>query len=146
MRARTEEHAMADTIDPHQIAHEAGRRGALPVEETERLIAADKVEGTGVFDPDGGSLGSVSTIMVDKFTGKVAYAVLSFGGFLGLGERYHPLPWHALSYDTRLGGFVVDLSKEQLERGPSYAAAESPWSDPAYGRSVYDYYNVPWYF
>ena len=132
--------------DPHQRAHEAGRRGELPIEETERLIAADKVEGTGVFDRIGNSLGSVSTVMIDKVTGKVAYAVLSFGGFLGLGERYHPLPWSALTYDTRVGGFVVDLTKERLEQAPSYVAAESPWSDPQFGRSVYDYYNVPWYF
>jgi sporulation protein YlmC with PRC-barrel domain len=132
--------------DRHQRAHEAGRRGALPIEETERLIAADKVEGTAVFDRDGRSLGSVSTVMIDKVTGKVAYAVLSFGGVLGLGERYHPLPWKELSYDTRLGGFVVDLTKDRLERAPSYVAAESPWADPRFGRSVYDYYNVPWYF
>lgn len=133
-------------VDPHRLAHDAGRRGALPVEETERLIASDKVEGTGVFDPNGRSLGSVSNVMIDKYTGKVAYVVLSFGGFLGLGERYHPLPWRALAYDTRLGGFVVSLTKDQLEQAPSYAAAESPWTDPRFGRSVYDYYNVPWYF
>jgi hypothetical protein len=133
-------------VDPHHLAHEAGRRGELPIEETERLIASDKVEGTGVFDRDGRSLGSVSNVMIDKFTGRVAYAVLSFGGFLGLGERYHPLPWRALSYDTRLGGFVVTMTKEQLEQAPSYAAAESPWTDPQFGRRVYDYYNVPWYF
>ena len=132
--------------DPHQRAHEAGRRGELPIEETERLIAADKVEGTGVFDRTGRSLGSVSTVMIDKVTGKVAYAVLSFGGFLGLGERYHPLPWRTLTYDTGLGGFVVDLTKESLERAPSYVAAERPWADPQFGRSVYDFYNVPWYF
>ncbi|WP_293865367.1 PRC-barrel domain-containing protein [uncultured Alsobacter sp.] len=132
--------------DPHQLAHDAGRRGELPIEETERLIAADKVEGTGVYDRDGHSLGTVSTVMIDKLTGKVAYAVMSFGGFLGLGERYHPLPWRTLTYDTRLGGFVVDITKDQLEAAPSYVAADSPWSDPQFGRSVYDYYNVPWYF
>ena len=65
---------------------------------------------------------------------------------LGLGERYHPLPWRTLTYDTRLGGFVVDITKDQLEAAPSYVAADSPWSDPQFGRSVYDYYNVPWYF
>ncbi len=131
--------------DRHASAHMAGRSGTLPIEETERLIASDKVDGTYVYDRQGNSLGTVHNFMVDKFTGKVAYAVMSFGGFLGIGERYHPLPWKSLNYDIELGGFVVDMTREQLERAPSYEASERPWNDPAYGRSVYDYYNVPWY-
>lgn len=73
---------------------------------------------------------------VDKFTGYVAYAVISFGGFLGIGERYHPLPWKVLTYDTGLGGYVVDLTREQLERAPHYALEEMPWADPKYGHSI----------
>jgi len=122
-----------------------GTASGLPVNETDRLIASDKVEGTTVYDRNGSSLGSVYNFMVDKVSGKVAYAVMSFGGFLGIGERYHPLPWDTLTYDPRYGGYVVDLSREQLERAPSYTASESPWSDPNYGRNVYEYYNVPWY-
>jgi hypothetical protein len=121
------------------------RKDQLPVDETQRLIASDRVEGTTVFDRDGKSLGSVRNFMVDKMTGKVAYAVMSFGGFLGIGERYHPLPWKTLAYDSRLGGYVVDLTREQLENGPSYSAADTPWGDPGYGRDIYDYYKVPWY-
>ncbi len=64
----------------------------VAVDETDRLIASDKVQGTEVFGRDGERLGSVYNFMVDKVTGRVAYAVLSFGGLLGLGERYHPLP------------------------------------------------------
>ncbi len=131
--------------DPHGMAHDAGRRGELPIEETERLIASDRVEGTEVYNRQGQSLGTVQNFMVDKITGRVAYAVMSFGGFLGMGARYHPLPWKSLTYDVDLGGFVVDLSKDQLEGAPSYEAAERPWSDPRFGRSVYDYYNIPWY-
>ena len=117
----------------------------IAVNETERLIAADKVEGTPVYNRAGERLGSVYNFMVDKLTGQVAYAVMSFGGFLGIGERYHPLPWKALTYDTRPGGYVVDVSREQLERAPSYTLEEMPWADPKYGRGIYDYYNVPWY-
>jgi sporulation protein YlmC with PRC-barrel domain len=131
--------------DRHAMAHEAGRRGELPIEETERLIASDRVEGTDVYDRQGQRLGTVQNFMVDKMTGKVAYAVLSFGGFLGIGSRYHPLPWKSLTYDVDLGGFVVDVTRDQLESAPSYEAAEIPWSDPRFGRSVYDYYNIPWY-
>jgi hypothetical protein len=118
----------------------------IAVNETERLIASDKVEGTAVYNPQGERLGDVYNFMVDKFTGQVAYAVLSFGGFLGIGERYHPLPWRALTYDPALGGYVVHLTREQLERAPSYALEDSPWADPKYGRSIYDYYEIPWYF
>lgn len=117
----------------------------LPIDETQRLIASDKVEGTHVFDPQGHELGTVLNFMVDKYTGKVAYAVLSFGGWLGLGERYHALPWRTLRYDTELSGYVTKLTREQLQRAPSYKAADSPWSDPNYGRRVHDYYDVPWY-
>ena len=65
--------------------------------------------------------------MIDKFSGQVAYAVMSFGGFLGIGERHHPLPWGALTYDTKLGGYVVDLGRERLEGAPSYGRDEAPW-------------------
>lgn len=125
--------------------HEATRKDQLPIDETQRLIASDRVEGTTVFDREGHTLGTVRNFMVDKVTGKAAYAVMSFGGFLGIGERYHPLPWKTLTYDTRLGGYVVDLTREQLENAPSFTAADSPWGDPGYGRNVYDYYKVPWY-
>ncbi|MCB4823576.1 PRC-barrel domain-containing protein [Roseicella sp. GB24] len=112
--------------------------------ETDRLIASDKVEGTAVYDRQGNSLGSVYNLMIDKVSGRVAYAVMSFGGFLGIGERYHPLPWEKLTYDTGQGGYVVDLSREQLEGAPSYGRDETPWGDPAYGRGVHDYYGVPY--
>ncbi len=115
----------------------------VEVDETDRLIASDKVEGTAVYNRDGDRLGSVRNVMINKYSGQVAYAVMSFGGFLGIGERYHPLPWRTLTYDTGLGGYVVGLSREQLEGAPSYARDEAPWDDPAYGRGVSDYYGVP---
>ena len=114
----------------------------VAVNETERLIASDKVEGTPVYNRQGEAMGSVYTVMIDKYSGQVAYAVLGFGGFLGIGERYHPLPWKALDYDPKLGGYVADVSREQLERAPSYASDEMPWDNPGYGRSVYDYYGM----
>jgi sporulation protein YlmC with PRC-barrel domain len=117
----------------------------IAVNETDRLIASDKVEGTEVYNSKGEHLGSVHNFMVDKLTGQVAYAVMSFGGFLGIGERYHPIPWRKLTYDTRMGGYVVDIDRATLERAPSYTLEESPWADPRYGRDIYDYYNVPWY-
>ncbi|MFN4274386.1 MAG: PRC-barrel domain-containing protein [Aliihoeflea sp.] len=116
----------------------------VATEETHSLIASNRVEGTAVYDPQGERLGDVYNFMVDKHSGQVAYAVMSFGGFLGIGERYHPLPWKSLDYNKDLGGFVVNVTREQLEGAPHYAREEDPWRDPAYGRSVHDYYGVPY--
>jgi hypothetical protein len=81
--------------------------------------------------------------MIDKISGKVAYAVMSFGGFLGIGDRYHPLPWHVLTYDTGEGGYVVDLDRSKLEGGPTYGTSETPdWSDRRWGQKIHDYYGT----
>jgi hypothetical protein len=107
-----------------------------------RLISADKVEGTAVYNRADERLGTVEDIMLDKLTGRVAFAVMSFGGFLGIGENHHPLPWSMLTYDTRLGGYVVDLTREQLENAPNYPAAEDVDLSDTHGRRVYDYYKA----
>jgi len=120
----------------------ATRQDVVATEETVDLIAADKVEGTAVYDPQGKKIGSIYGLMIDKYSGRVIYALLSFGGFLGLGERYHPLPWQVLRYDPGQGGYVVDLERDLLEAAPSYGASEMPdWADPTWGRSVQDYYR-----
>ena len=114
-----------------------------PSDTTGRLIAAEKVNGTAVYNRAGDKLGSVEDIMLDKISGKTCYAVLSFGGFLGIGGRYYPLPWEKLTYDTNLGGFVVDLDKRLLENAPSYQPTESVhWEDPAWGRRVDQHYSA----
>ena len=102
------------------------------------LIAASKVEGKPVFDPAGEKLGTVKEIYIDKLSGEVEFAALSFGGVLGMGEKYHPLPWHALDYDTDKDGFVVDVDKRDLEASPAYEQdrlAGAGWST-----EVRDYY------
>ena len=120
-----------------------GTQGAaLETSETSSLIGSDKVEGTAVYRSNGDKVGAIERVMIDKRSGKVAYAVMSFGGFLGIGERYHPLPWKALEYDPRVGGYVAEVTREQLERAPSYASDEAPWDNPGYGRSIYDYYGM----
>ena len=112
--------------------------------ETGSLIAASKVEGTSVYNREGESLGSIFDVMIDKRSGQVAYAVMSFGGFLGMGESYHPLPWDVLDYDERQGGYVVDLNKDRLQNAPHYGANDMPdWSDRQYGRQIDDYYGIP---
>ena len=84
--------------------------------------------------------------MINNASGQVAYVVISFGGFLGIGEHYHPLPWKQLQYNEQYGGYVVDISRQQLEGAPNYAADQTPWTNPEYGRSVTDYYDTPYKF
>lgn len=96
-------------------------REGMPRNETERLISSKKVEGTAVYDINGKNLGSICTLMMDKRTGQTAYAVLkNSGGFLGLNERYYPLDWRELEYDTRVHGYGVDFSEDDLERREGY--------------------------
>jgi hypothetical protein len=116
---------------------------SVATDETGDLISSDKVEGTAVYNRPGDKLGSIHTVMIDKRSGKVAYAVMSFGGFLGIGDRYHPLPWNVLTYDPRQGGYVVDLDRSMLEGAPSYSTSEMPdWSDREWSRQVQDYYDA----
>lgn len=114
----------------------------IETDETVTLIASDKVEGTAVYNRQGERLGTVTNFMVDKVSGNVQYAVLSFGGFLGLGSDYYPLPWSMLSYDTDKGGYVVDLDKSRLENAPRYSEENEPEYDRDYGRTVHDYYGA----
>ena len=111
--------------------------------ETIRLIGSDKVEGTNVYNHAGDHLGQIDKVMIDKRSGKVSYAVMSFGGFLGLGEEHYPLPWDVLTYDVERDGYVVDLNKEKLQGAPSFGpGAEPAWSDPLYNREIYGHYGL----
>jgi hypothetical protein len=118
-----------------------GRDGDLPTDETVRLISSDKVSGTSVYGRDGERMGTVKHVMIDKRSGKVAYAVMSFGGFLGIGARYHPLPWATLTYDETQDGYVVDLDRSRLEGAPSYGEGDDPDYAGDYGRSVNSYFD-----
>ena len=119
-------------------------KSELAVDETVSLIASDKVEGTAVYDLAANHLGSVNNVMINKMSGQVAYVVVSFGGFLGIGAQYRPLPWKTLRYDHVAGGYVLDVTRDQLEHAPAYNAQAQPWVDPLYGRSVDDYYGIPY--
>jgi len=113
----------------------------VPRDETERLIASDKVEGTRVYSRNGERLGTVENFMVEKRSGRVEYAVLSFGGALGMGERHYPIPWSMLTYDEDLGGYVVELTPQDLARAPSHRAGASPNYDRNYESDIHGYYG-----
>jgi hypothetical protein len=112
--------------------------------ETASLIGSDKVEGTYVYDTKGEHMGSIERVMIDKRRGQVAYAVLRFGGFLGLGSDHYPIPWASLTYDTSLGGYRLAITEEQLQGAPKYAGESWDWDDHARGRKVYEYYGIPY--
>ncbi|KCZ88866.1 PRC-barrel domain-containing protein [Hyphomonas johnsonii] len=106
------------------------------------LISSDRVEGTNVYNGEGEKLGSVDCVMLDKAKGNVAYAVMSFGGFLGLGEKRHPLPWQTLNYDEGKEGYVVNMTKEELKSAPTLDVNEyDRLADRTYGASVFSYYG-----
>ena len=112
--------------------------------EMGRLIGSDKVEGTSVYGADRNKIGSIERVMIDKVSGRVSYAVLGFGGFLGIGNDHYPLPWQSLKYDTRLGGYVTGVTESQLRGAPKFGNDNDwNWADPARNRVVNDYYGVP---
>ncbi|WP_257165224.1 PRC-barrel domain-containing protein [Bradyrhizobium sp. SRS-191] len=115
----------------------------LDQREYGNLIGSDKVEGTAVYGADDNKIGTIERVMIDKISGRVSYAVLAFGGFLGLGNEHYPLPWQSLKYDTRLGGYVTGVTEDQLRGAPKYSdEREWDWGDLATGRKVDDYYGV----
>ena len=115
--------------------------GSAEIDETTDLIGSNKVDGTAVYDRDGTKLGTVYNFMVGKRSGKVAYAVLSFGGMLGIGGSYYPVPWNTLTYDTSKGGYVLGIDKDRIGSAPSYRAGEDPFASSGYGRQVTDYWS-----
>jgi hypothetical protein len=88
------------------------------------LIMAHRVNGTPVFNQTGERIGHIEDLSIDKRSGQVVYALLSFGGFLGIGEKFHPLPWAVLDYDVGKGGFVVPIAKDELQKAPNYSKDE----------------------
>ena len=110
-------------------------------------IRAKRVIGTSVNDATGKKIGEVEDIVLDKKSNDIMFTVVSFGGFLGIGEKYHPLPWSTLDYDKEEGGYVVNLTREQLQAAPAYSIDDLTKGDGSQFREqVYDYYKTPRYW
>lgn len=111
--------------------------------ETHNLISSEKVDGTAVYGRDGEHIGSVKSLMIEKRGGRVTDAVVSVGGFLGLGEKYHSLPWSTLKYDTDVDGYRLDVTEDQLRSGPTFDNANRDTAlDRGYQARVYSHYGV----
>ena len=106
------------------------------------LIPADRVNGTDVYDTSGEKLGKIEDVAIEKTSGEVAYAILSFGGVLGIGARYHPVPWRLLKYDADKGAYVIPMDKADLEKAPMIDETElSGWNDGLSRDAIYGYYS-----
>lgn len=107
-------------------------------------ILATKVIGSKVFDTDGKEIGKVEDVVLDKTTNTIMFAAVGFGGFLGMGEKYHPLPWSMLDYEKDKGGYVVTATKEQLKQAPCDSLTELTEEDGAtrMRTAAYDYYGA----
>lgn len=111
------------------------------------LIASDRIEGTAVRRANGEKIGNIERLMIDKLTGNVSYAILSFGGFLGIGSNLLPLPWTRLKFNRRLDAYQLDIDDDELKRAPSFNANEDfDWGDRPQEEDLHRFYGVPPYW
>ena len=109
-----------------------------------QLISSEDVEGTNVYDLKGKEIGEIDHLMIDKMSGRVAYGVISFGGFMGLGHSHYPVPWGALKYDTSLGGFRTNITEQQLKDAPEFS--DDTWGDRDWESRTHKHYAAPSYW
>ena len=108
-------------------------------------ILASKVKGTAVYNETGDRIGTVEDVVLDKQTNQILFAALGFGGVLGLGEKYYPVPWSMLDYDEDRGGYIVPLDKDMLKSAPAYDLKDLTRHDGSLGgirETTYDYYKI----
>ena len=111
------------------------------------LIASDRIEGTAVRRPNGDRIGHIERLMIDKISGRVSYAILSFGGFLGMGTNLLPLPWARLKYDQNLGAYQLDIDDAELKHAPSFRDDKDfDWGDRSREEDLHRYYGIPPYW
>jgi sporulation protein YlmC with PRC-barrel domain len=108
------------------------------------LISSENVEGTNVYDPSGKKIGSIDHLMIDKVSGNVRYAVMSFGGFMGLGHSHYPLPWNAIKYDSVHEGYVTNVTEDQLKDAPEFS--DDSWTDRDWEVRWHQHFQTPPYW
>ncbi|GEO18780.1 PRC-barrel domain-containing protein [Microvirga aerophila] len=110
------------------------------------LIESNRVEGTPVYDRQSKRIGTIHHLVIEKVSGRVVYAEMSFGGFLGIGAHTHTIPWEKLTYDTQLGGYRTDITQEQLTGAPMISGDERVWWDRRREQDLHDHWKVPPYW
>ncbi|MBB3711456.1 drug/metabolite transporter (DMT)-like permease/sporulation protein YlmC with PRC-barrel domain [Limimaricola variabilis] len=112
--------------------------------DSHSTISSDRVNGTEVYGAGGEKIGHIDHLVIDKKSGKITYAVMGFGGFLGMGEEHHPIPWAKLEYDTALGGYRTDITESQLQGAPE--RPERWYEDRRWEEATYAHYGAPYYW
>ncbi len=108
-----------------------------------RLISSGEVQGSEVYGANGEHVGEIDHLMIERVSGRVAYAVMSFGGFLGMGKDFHPIPWNVLTYDTTLEGYRTAITRDQVEGAPAYTGGDSlGWDDDDWHDRVHEHYRA----
>jgi PRC-barrel domain len=107
------------------------------------IIESDRVEGTAVYDREGGQIGTIKRLLIEKVSGKVLYVDVTFGGFLGIGVHHQTIPWEKLSYDRELGGYRTEITEEQVRRAPSFYGDDQIWPDTKAEHEIRRYWNDP---
>ncbi|MGE0803807.1 MAG: PRC-barrel domain-containing protein [Lautropia sp.] len=137
---------MAQTIARDPVTNQTRVASGVeptPLERTSpRLISSDRVEDTKVYGADHKRIGSIHHLMIEKVSGRVAYAIMSFGGFLGMGKDFYPVPWNSLSYDVELDGYVTNVTREQVEASPPYTAENFDWANDDWHARVHAHYQT----
>lgn len=111
-----------------------------------RAILSSKVKGTAVYNTSGDKIGHVEDIVLDKMSNNIMFAVLGFGGVLGMGEKYHPVPWSVLDYNPDKGGYIVPMSQDVLEQAPTTCLEDVTKNDSDLRTRTYDFYKAPHYW
>ena len=108
------------------------------------MISSEDVHGADVYDMGTNKIGSIDHLMIDKPSGRISYAVISFGGFLGLGQSHYPIPWTALKYDTGVSGYVTGVTEKQLKDAPQFS--DDSWGDRNWESNVHQHYGARQYW
>ena len=109
-----------------------------------RLISSEDVQGTDVYGIGAETIGQIDHLLIEKISGRVAYAVMNFGGFLGLAHNHYPIPWSALKYDTALQGYRTGITEGQLKDAPEFS--DDSWSDRDWEARTHQHYGAPAYW
>jgi sporulation protein YlmC with PRC-barrel domain len=133
---------------PYNLAKENSIMAQVqPVRTSRRVLSASTLKGDKVVNLQGEDLGNIEDLMIDLERGRIAYAVLSFGGFLGMGDKLFAIPWEALTVDTSEKRLVLNADKELLKRAPGFDKNRWPdMADPTWGKELYSYYGYKPYW
>jgi sporulation protein YlmC with PRC-barrel domain len=132
-----------DTYGMYKVTASAATKPNMSPGPGPRLMGADTLIGNDVYNHKEENLGDIKEIMLDLHSGRVAYAVLSFGGFLGMGEKLFAVPWSALTLDTMNKRFVLSVDKERLANAPGFDKDNWPnMQDPIWSKEIHAYYGT----